>query len=72
MTRSTRRKQPAQEEASRMSGPDLPEPPVENRYRRLPDRIAVEDMLTEQPATPPPDLDGGRDVAQDAALRAGG
>jgi len=49
-----------------------PERPGDNRYRTLPERIAPEDMTTEQPADPPPDPDGGRDVAQDAALRAGG
>jgi hypothetical protein len=44
----------------------------ENPYRRLPEPIPASELTTGQPANPPADLDGGRDVVQDAALRAGG
>jgi hypothetical protein len=45
--------------------------PVE-RFRRLPERIAIEDTVEEVPATDPPDPAYGRDPEQDFFLRNAG
>ena len=43
--------------------------PDPDRFKKLPEHIALEDTVEEQPVAPPPDPDGGKDPEQAFFLR---
>lgn len=47
---------------------ETPRPPSE-RFRKLPERTPVEDMIATQETSPPPDPTMGRDLDRDIVLR---
>jgi len=55
-----------------MCPPDPEKLSPSERFRELPERIPLEDMIGAQETTPPPDPTTGRDLQRDLVLRYGG
>jgi hypothetical protein len=54
------------------STPDRDDSAASARFRKLPERIRVEDMIASQETEPPPDPTMGRDCETDFMLRNAG